>query len=148
MGLKRLPQTILLVEDEDSHAKLIELNLRRIGVDNEIIRFSNGKKVLEFMQEIKGIEMKSIHYKNIIMLLDINMPVMDGYQVLKHLKSDNRMSHVPVIVLTSSESPDEIQKCYNLGCNVYITKPIEYDNFIDAINKLGLFLNIIKTPDI
>lgn len=134
--------TILLVEDNAGHARLIEKNLRRAKIFNEIIKFSDGQQIIDyFFQRDFQQPMPSL------VLLDLNLPVMSGYQVLKQMKSDARTKHIPVVILTTTEEPHEISKCYELGCNVYITKPVEYDEFCEAIRKLGLFLSIVKVPE-
>jgi CheY-like chemotaxis protein len=80
-------------------------------------------------------------------LLDLDLPVLNGLQVLKLMKSDERTKRIPVIVLTSTDNPREIAQCYELGCNLFVTKPVEYSRFSDAIQRLGTFLSIIKTPE-
>lgn len=138
--------TILLVEDDPGHARLIEKNLRRAAVSNRIITLDNGQKAVDFL-------FKQGEYANdttpvpLLVLLDLNMPVLDGYQVLQRIKADDRTKKVPVVVLTTTDNPNEIAKCYELGCNVYVTKPVEYDEFCEAIRQLGLFLSIVKIPD-
>jgi CheY-like chemotaxis protein len=82
-----------------------------------------------------------------LILLDLNLPVLDGYQVLQRIKSDERTKHIPVVVLTTTDDNREIERCYELGCNIYITKPVEYDQFSEAIRKLGLFLTVVKVPN-
>jgi CheY-like chemotaxis protein len=79
-------------------------------------------------------------------LLDIKMPRVDGEEVLRRLKADDRTAKTPVIMLTTTDDPREVQRCYELGCNVYVTKPIGYDEFIEAIKRLGMFLAIVKVP--
>ena len=83
----------------------------------------------------------------LLILLDLNLPVLDGYQVLKVIKSDERTKRIPVVVLTTTDNPHEVARCYELGCNVYITKPVEYAQFSDAIRTLGLFFFIVKVPE-
>ena len=80
-------------------------------------------------------------------MLDLNLPVLSGYQVLKRMKSSPKTRNIPVVILTTTEEPHEVAHCYELGCNVYITKPVEYDEFCEAIRKLGLFLSIVKIPE-
>ncbi len=82
----------------------------------------------------------------VLLLLDLNLPGLDGSQVLTRLKADVRTRHIPVIILTTTEEPYEIQRCYALGCNMYLTKPVEYAQFAEAIRTLGLFLSIVKLP--
>jgi CheY-like chemotaxis protein len=84
--------------------------------------------------------------ESIVILLDINMPRIDGIEALKQIKANPVTFRIPVIMLTTTDDPREIDRCYELGCNVYITKPVEYDGFIDAIRRLGLFLQIVRRP--
>ncbi len=81
-----------------------------------------------------------------IVLLDINMPRVDGIKALRQIKSDPKTAHIPVIMLTTTDDPREIERCYRAGCNVYITKPVEYEAFVEAIRRLGLFLQVVKQP--
>ena len=140
-----MPVTILLVEDDAGHARLIEKNLRRAGISNEIVWLDDGQKVLDYLfpEAVGGVD----RGLPMLILLDLNMPVMDGYQVLQALKNDERTRRVPVVILTTTDNPMEVVRCYDLGCNIYVTKPVEYDAFSDAIRNLGLFLSIVKIPD-
>jgi CheY-like chemotaxis protein len=137
---------ILIVEDDDGHARLIEKNLRRANITNGITRVHNGREALDYLfseGEFAGKERPS----PLLVLLDLNMPVMDGYQVLGHMKADPRTQRVPVIVLTTTDDAREVSRCYELGCSVYITKPVEYERFSEAIQQLGLFMSIVTVPD-
>ena len=140
------PVMILLVEDDPGHALLIEKNLRRAGIANEIIVLDNGRKAVDFLVK-EGPYREDRRPAPPLILLDLNLPVLDGYQVLKFIKNDDRTRQIPVIVLTTTDNPSEIVRCYELGCNVYITKPVEYEKFSDAIRTLGLFLSIVKVPE-
>jgi CheY-like chemotaxis protein len=134
--------TILLVEDDPGHALLIEKNLRRANIANTIIKLENGQKAVDFLFKDEG------GFRDpLLILLDLNLPVLDGYQVLKIIKNDERTRQVPVAVLTTTDNPQEVRRCYELGCNVYITKPVEYEQFSGAIRTLGLFLSIVKVPE-
>jgi CheY-like chemotaxis protein len=75
------------------------------------------------------------------------MPVLDGYQVLERMKNDERTKRIPVVILTTTDDPREVSRCYELGCNVYISKPVDYEQFSEAIRKLGLFLLVATIPD-
>lgn len=133
------PVSIILVEDDPGHAKLIEKNIRRAGVNNEIVHFESGTAALEYL---------TVNGANpLLVLLDLNLPDMSGTQILDTLKSADKTRHIPIIVLTTTDDKTEIQKCYDLGCNVYITKPVDYDAFATAIRQLGLFLSVMKVPD-
>jgi len=137
--------TILLVEDDPGHARLIERNLRRSNVANEVTVLHDGQQAVDFMfseGEYAGMEPPT----PVLVLLDLNMPVLDGYQVLKRIKSDERTKRIPVIILTTTDDRREVERCYDLGCNVYITKPVDYDQFCEAIRKIGLFLSVVAVP--
>ena len=143
---KHQPVTILLVEDDPGHAHLIEKNLRRGGISNEIVTLDNGRKAVDFLFK-KGAYAGADHASPLLILLDLNMPVLDGYQVLKMIKASDETRHLPVIVLTTTDNPQEIARCYETGCNVYVTKPVDYGQFSNAIRMLGLFLSIVKIPE-
>jgi CheY-like chemotaxis protein len=134
--------TVLLVEDDEGHAVLIEINLREAGVENDIIHVTDGLAALDYVQQAVAAN----KHHSLMILLDLNLPVLDGYGVLKHLKSDVVTHSIPVIVLTSTDDRREIERCYNLGCNVYLRKPVDYDDFAHAVQQLGLFLSVIELP--
>lgn len=138
--------TILLVEDDAGHARLIEKNLHRAGVSNAIIHLDDGQKAVDFLFN-EGRYANGANLVPLLILLDLNMPVLDGYQVLSRIKADERTKRIPVVMLTTTDNPQEIAKCYELGCNIYVTKPVEYESFSEAIRNLGLFLSIVKVPD-
>jgi len=138
--------SILIVEDDAGHARLIEKNLGRAKISNRVTRVENGREALDFLfseGSFAGQERPS----PLLVLLDLNMPVMDGYQVLENMKSDPRTQKIPVIVLTTTDDAREVTRCYELGCSVYITKPVEYDSFCEAIQQLGLFMSIVTVPN-
>jgi len=135
---------IIIAEDDDGHAGLIKKNLERAGLRNKIIRFENGQEVLDFLFSKEQEEVQEKH--SYLLLLDIWMPKVDGLEVLSRIRSHPTMHKLPVIVLTTTEDPKEIQKCYALGCNNYIKKPVGYNDFIIAIKQLGLFLTIVEVP--
>jgi len=137
---------IILAEDDEGHARLIQKNLRRAGISNTIQWCPNGKETLDFIQGTGEFEGQP-HKTNILLLLDLNMPVMDGYHTLERLKADNDTKRIPVIILTTTEDASEVKRCYELGCNIYITKPVDYDSFSNAIRELGLFLSVITVPN-
>jgi CheY-like chemotaxis protein len=137
--------TILLVEDDPGHARLIEKNLRRSNVTNDIITVSDGQQALDYLfgeGQYAGGECAS----PLLVLLDLNLPVLDGYQVLERMKADEHTRRIPVIILTTTDDTREVSRCYELGCNVYVTKPVDYGQFSEAICKLGLFLSVVTIP--
>ena len=139
------PVIILMVEDDPGHARLIERNLRRAHITNEIIRLADGQEAVDYLLKEDGYA-AAMHAIPLLVLLDLNLPGLDGYQVLARLKADARTKSIPVIILTTTDDPREIEKCYALGCNVYVTKPVEYEQFAEAIRKLGLFLTVVQVP--
>jgi len=134
--------TILLVDDESAHATLVERNLRRVGLSSEIVKLENGQQALNWLEDM-ALTNNSI--STLCILLDINMPVKNGIEVLAEVKGNFNTCHIPVVMLSTTDNPEEIEKCYKLGCNAYIIKPIMHDEFQEKIRELGLFLNII-TP--
>ena len=136
---------LILVEDDQGHAVLIEKNLRRAGLASEIVRFANGQEALDYIfGTIVGSGDEPV--VPCVILLDLNLPEVDGCQVLQQLKSDPKTRRIPVVVLTTTENPHEIKRCYDLGCNAYISKPVEYDQFSAVIKSLGQFLGYLKVP--
>lgn len=135
--------TILLIEDDPGHARLIEKNLRRANITNEIKIITDGQQALDYLfGDFQGVRSSS----SLLVLLDLNLPGIDGYQILERLKADERTKSFPVIILTTMDDAREVSRCYDLGCNVYVTKPVEYDQFSEAIRKLGLFISVISLP--
>jgi CheY-like chemotaxis protein len=132
--------TILLVEDDPGHARLIEKNLRRANLTNEIVHVADGQQAIDFL-------FSNGRPSSLLVLLDLNLPVLDGYQVLERMKYDERTKCIPVIILTTTDDTREITHCYELGCNVYVTKPVDYEQFSEAIRKLGLFMAVLMIPE-
>ncbi|RMG87640.1 MAG: response regulator [Chloroflexi bacterium] len=137
--------SILLVEDDPGHARLIQKNLKRAGLTNPIIHAADGQAALDILFG-EGEFQHQEPLDTLLVLLDLNMPVLDGYQVLKAMKSDARTRNIPVIILTTTDDTREVERCYELGCSVYITKPVDYDQFSNAIRQLGLFISIVTVP--
>jgi CheY-like chemotaxis protein len=137
--------TIIMVEDDEGHARLIERNIRRAGVNNEIVPFGNGSEALKFLFGPDGSGSVNKN-RPMLILLDLNLPDMTGIDILKRIKENDHIRRTPVVVLTTTDDEKEIQRCYDLGCNVYITKPVNYENFANAIRQLGLFFAVIQVP--
>jgi CheY-like chemotaxis protein len=143
---------IVLVEDDDGHATLVERNLRRAGISNGFVRFADGQQALDYFfgdgtaQDVGAKYPAREDLTNYVVLLDLKMPRVDGFEVLRRLKESRTTAAMPVIVLTTTDDPREIERCYELGCNVYITKPVEYEKFIEAVRRLGFFLQVVKLP--
>jgi CheY-like chemotaxis protein len=138
---------ILIADDDMGHATLIRKNLKRAGLPNKITHFKDGRELLDFLFQTED---KS-HLKNggyYLLLLDIRMPRVDGVEALYRIKEDPALKKIPVIMLTTTDDPREIEKCHTLGCNSYIVKPVNYEKFVEAIKKLGIFLQVIEVPKV
>jgi CheY-like chemotaxis protein len=138
--------SIIMIEDDEGHARLIEKNIRRAGVNNEIIPFENGTEALTFLFGADGSGEVSSG-RHLLILLDLNLPDMTGIDILEKVKSNVHTKRTPVVVLTTTDDSREIQRCYDLGANVYITKPVNYDGFANAIRQLGLFFSVMQIPE-
>lgn len=138
--------TIIMVEDDEGHASLIERNVRRAGVNNEIITFRDGRSVLEYLfgPDESG---EASSRRSLLILLDLNLPDMTGIDILAKVKANEHTRRSPVVVLTTTDDRGEIQRCYDLGANVYITKPVDYGSFANAIRQLGLFFSVMQVPE-
>ena len=140
------PVTIVLIEDDLGHARLIEKNIRRAGVNNEILQFGDGSSSLAYLFGQDGTGEVNAH-RHLLVLLDLNLPDMTGVDILGRIKGNSHLKRSPVVVLTTTDDSREIQRCYDMGANVYITKPVNYDSFANAIRQLGLFLSVIQIPE-
>jgi len=139
------PVTIIMVEDDEGHARLIERNIRRSGVNNEIVPFATGTEALAYLfgSDGSGSQHKG---KALLILLDLNLPDMTGIDILRQVKENKHLRSAPVVILTTTDDSQEIRRCYELGCNVYITKPVNYESFANAVRQLGLFFSVIQVP--
>ncbi len=130
--------TILMIEDDPGHARLIEKNIRRASVPNEIRAFGDGGSAIAFLNRPENQD------ENYLILLDLNLPDMRGIEVLRTIKTNPRLRLFPVIILTTTDDEEEIRHCYELGANVYVTKPLDFDGFANAVRQLGLLFTIMQ----
>jgi len=138
--------TILITEDDEGHAMLIQKNLRRAGISNTLKHFRDGQEILDFLFGRSADKLEE--NKSYLLLLDIRMPRVDGIEVLRQIKNHERLKRMPVIMITTTDDPQEVNQCHALGCNNYITKPVDYNRFIEAIRQLGLFFSIVEVPSL
>ena len=138
---------IIIAEDDEGHATLIRRNLKRAGVLNEIIHFQDGQDTLDYLFQ-RNEDRNRDNDMPLLLLLDIKMPRVDGVEVLRQLKAHEELRKMPVIMITTTDDPREVEHCHRLGCSNYITKPIDYNKFVEAIRKLGLFLLVVEVPTI
>ena len=147
MKIEGTPVTIVMVEDDEGHARLIEKNIRRAGVHNEIVPFADGTSALNYILGADG-SGETSSGRPMLILLDLNLPDMTGVSILEKVKSNAHTRSAPVVVLTTTDDEREIQRCYELGANVYITKPVDYEGFANAIRQLGLFFAVMQVPEV
>ena len=140
------PFIMILVEDDPGHARLVWKNLLRSGIKNTIIHLDNGEETLDYVF-CKGEHKNRDPTEPILLLLDLNLPGINGFQVLEAVRSEPTTAHTPVIILTTTTRQQEVNRCYQLGCNVYLSKPIDYEEFCTAIQQLGLFLTTWQPPE-
>ncbi|PIQ83488.1 MAG: hypothetical protein COV75_07255 [Candidatus Omnitrophica bacterium CG11_big_fil_rev_8_21_14_0_20_63_9] len=138
---------IMLIEDDDGHQLLIRENLRAGGIVNELIEMRDGQQALDYLTRRGQYQDPAKSPRPGLILLDIKMPKVDGFTVLERVKSDPTLRSIPVLMLTSTDDQVEVNRCYSLGANGYVVKPVRYDEFQDKVKALGLFLDIVRFPD-
>lgn len=138
---------ILFAEDSIDDATLTIRALVKSGFTNKLHHVKDGAEALDFIY-CKGIyALRSINEKPKLILLDLKMPKLTGMEVLEKIKSDPNFKSIPVVILTSSNEDPDVQKCYALGANSYIVKPVDSDNFFNAIKEIGMYWVIINQPN-
>lgn len=138
---------VLLVEDSSTDAELIIRELRKHNMSNNLVHLRNGEEALDFIFAIgKYAGVREVRDSPKVILLDIHMPKVNGIEVLEKIKSDPRTRSIPVVILTSSKENPDIKKCYELGVNSYIVKPVDFDGFTKAMKNLGLYWLLINQP--
>ena len=129
--------TIVLAEDDKGHATLIKNNIRRAGIHNEIIHFKDGEETLNFLFS-RGPGPHREHSSDFFMLLDTQMPKVDGIEVLRQIKQDDHTQNIPIIMLTTTDDQEEMVQCHILGCSNYIKKPFDHNKFREVLEKSGI----------
>lgn len=137
---------ILLVEDNMNDAELTIRALKKNNLANELTHVRDGAEALDFIfAQGRYFDRKIDDIPNVI-ILDLKMPKVNGIEVLRRIKSDERTKKIPVVMLTSSKEDPDIQECYRLGANSYVVKPVEFSHFVKAITDLGLYWMILNQP--
>jgi len=142
---KNQTANILLVEDDAGHARLIETNIRRAGVEDPITIVKDGREALDYIFR-RGTYAGSERPSPLLVLLDLNLPIVPGIQVLVSIKGDPKTKHIPVVILTSTDDHQDVALCYECGCNLFVTKPVDYEAFMTCIKNLMLILSIVNLP--
>ena len=137
---------ILLVEDSTSDAEMTISALKKNNLANKLLRVKDGAEALDFIFAEGIYSGRKIENRPKVILLDLKMPKVNGIEVLQKIRTDERTKTIPVVMLTSSKEDPDIKKCYDLGVNSYVVKPLEFDEFQKAISNLGLFWMIVNQP--
>jgi two-component system, response regulator len=131
---------VLLVEDNINDAELTIRELKKHKMANNLFQVKDGEEALEFIFATgKYAGIRNVDHPPKLILLDIQMPKVNGMEVLEKIKSDERTRSIPVVILTSSKEDPDIKKCYSLGANSYIVKPVSFEGFAEAIKSLGFY---------
>jgi CheY-like chemotaxis protein len=138
---------VLIAEDDEGHAILIQQTLGNAGLNNRVLHFTDGQAILDFLFR-RGPGPQREMNRSYVLLLDIRMPKVNGVEVLRQMKADAEFHKLPVIMLTTTDDPREVKRCHELGCSVYIQKPVDYDKFSEAIRRLGLFIMLLLVPPV
>ena len=137
---------ILLVEDNPDDVELTLRALRRNNVENGVEVVRDGAEALDFLFGAGAYENRDTSVLPVVVLLDLKMPKIDGLEVLRRLRSDERTKLLPVVILTSSDEEQDIVQGYNLGANSYVRKPVDFDKFCEAVRQLRLYWSLLNEP--
>ena len=137
---------ILLVEDSTSDAEMTIRALKKSKLANKLLHVKDGAAALDFIFAEGEYADRQIMPHLKVILLDLKMPKLNGIEVLERIRADERTKSIPVVMLTSSKEDPDIQKCYDLGVNSYVVKPVEFEDFQKAVSDLGLYWIIVNQP--
>jgi two-component system response regulator len=144
--MERSQIEILLVEDNMDDAEMTIHALRKNNLANKLIHMKDGEEALDFLFGTGNFIGRDVNLKPSLILLDLKMPKVDGLEVLERVKSNEATKKIPVVILTSSKEDPDVSKCYELGANSYIVKPVEFESFIKAVSELGMYWMILNQP--
>jgi CheY-like chemotaxis protein len=136
---------VLIAEDDEGHATLIQRNLRRAGFGDNSLRLKDGQELLDYIYGQAKWAGRAAN-ASVVIIADLNMPRLGGFEVLERLKSDEFFARIPIYVLTTTDNPAEIDRCYSLGAAAYLVKPIDYGHFSDMVRRLAEFLSATRLP--
>lgn len=139
---------ILLVEDNPTDAELAIRALKKSNLANKLVWVKDGAEALDFIFATGAYSERSVECPPKVILLDLRLPKVDGMEVLRRVKSDERTKTIPVVVLTSSKEDRDVVESYQLGVNSYISKPVEFDEFAKTVSELGLYWLLVNRPPV
>lgn len=137
---------ILLVEDNPRDAELTIRSLQKRNLANKLVWMKDGAAALEFIFGPHCNADSKVRHRPRVILLDLKLPKVDGMEVLRQIKSNSKARSIPVVILTSSREESDIVQSYELGVNSYIVKPVSFDNFSEAVSRLGLYWVLLNQP--
>lgn len=137
---------ILFVEDNPNDVELTLRALKKHNLANKVHLVKDGAEALEYIFANGAYAHRKVEHHPKVILLDLKLPKVDGLEVLRQIKSDERTKIIPVVVLTSSREEKDIVESYRLGVNSYITKPVDFDKFVDSVSELGLYWLLLNQP--
>jgi two-component system response regulator len=141
------PVDILLIEDNDSDAELTLRALKQNNLSNKVIRFADGQEALDYLMQPETVKIADKRPNPKLILLDLKLPGISGIEVLQAIKKDPVTSYIPVVVLTSSTQEEDLVKSYQLGVNSFISKPVEFEKFMESVKNIGFYwLLVNKAP--
>jgi len=135
---------ILLVEDNPNDVELTLRALQKQNLSNKVFVVKDGAEALDFMFASGPYAHRKVDKRPRVILLDLKLPKVDGLEVLRRIKTDSRTSHIPVVMLTSSQEERDVVDSYNLGVNSYIVKPVDFSNFVHAVSELGIYWGMLN----
>lgn len=141
--LKNIIAPILVVEDEEDHARLILKGLKTRNLMNEVIHVGNGQLAMDFLLK-QGKYTNDKQINPMLILLDIKLPLKNGFEVLQEIKSNNKLKKIPIVMLTTTSTSEDIEKAMLLGANDFIVKPIKFDNFTEKVSNLGYYWAMVS----
>ena len=142
-NIKNLFPPILVVEDNEDHARLIIRTLKKANLMNAITHLKNGEEAINFLRKEENYS-DNEQLVPMLILLDVKMPLKNGFQVLEVIKSDDKLKEIPVVMLTTTSSNDDIAKAMRMGANDYIVKPVKFTDFTEKVSKLGYYWGVIS----
>jgi CheY-like chemotaxis protein len=137
---------IMLVEDNPDDEALTLRALKRNNIKNEVVIARDGVEALDYLFGTGTHAQRDINDKPVVILLDLKLPKVDGLEVLRHIRADDRTKFLPVVVLTSSKEEQDLVNSYSFGCNSYIRKPVDFVQFVEAVRQLGLYWLVLNEP--
>lgn len=140
------PVEILLVEDNPTDAELAMIALKECNLANKLVWVKDGAEALDFLFAAGAYAGRKVENSPKVVLLDLRMPKVDGLEVLRRVKADERTRCIPVVVLTSSKEDRDVAESYNLGVNSYIAKPVAFEEFAKVVSELGLYWLLVNHP--